>query len=478
MYIFTAKIYNTIMKLLLRSSWVLILLIAIISISCQNQNSEKKAETNDPDDGLVSHVVHPEWSKKANIYEVNLRQYTEDGSIRAFMREIPRLRNMGVDILWLMPIQPIGIKNRKGSLGSYYSVQNYTELNREFGYMDEFISMVDLAHQLGMHVIIDWVANHTAWDHAWVEEHPDWYAKDSTGNMFSPFDWSDVVQLDYDNPQLRETMIGELEFWIKETNIDGFRCDVAGMVPTEFWDAARTSLDKIKPVFMLAEAEKEELLINAFDMDYGWNFHHISNKIAKQEANANDLESYFTNLDTTFPAGAYRMNFTSNHDENSWNGTVHERYGDAYKTFAVLMATVPGMPLIYTGQEAALNKRLEFFEKDLVDWADYPLEKFYRTMLNLKKRNQALWNGDFGGRLVRIKTDQPESVFAFIREKDNYRVLVILNLSETLLKITLSDDTFTGEYSQPFGGENTWLADGTELELSPWEYMVFEQSAK
>jgi len=242
--------------------------LACITLGCQNQTSQKNEPANQKLEN-ISHVVHPEWSKNANIYEVNLRQFTKEGSITAFLKEIPRLKNMGVDILWMMPIHPIGIKNRKGTLGSYYSVKDYTAVNPELGYFDEFKSMVQLAHELDMHVIIDWVANHTSWDHAWVDEHPDWYAKDSTGNMFAPFDWSDVVQLDYNNHELRKAMIEALGFWVKEADIDGYRCDVAGMVPTEFWDTARAALEKIKPVFMLAEAEKEELLIDAFDMDYG-----------------------------------------------------------------------------------------------------------------------------------------------------------------------------------------------------------------
>lgn len=454
-----------------------LVVLAFLFASCSNSADEKSDNKSSANKGpqLTSKVKHPEWSKNANIYEVNLRQYTEEGTIIAFMRELPRLRNMGVDILWLMPIHPIGEKNRKGSLGSYYSVQDYEAVNKEFGYIDEFNKLVELAHVLGMKVIIDWVANHTAWDHAWVSDHPEWYKKDADGNMFAPFGWEDVVQLDFDNQDLRAAMIDAMKYWLVESDIDGFRCDVASMVPVEFWDVARVELDKIKPVFMLAEAEKDELMVDAFDMDYGWTLHSLSNKIAKGDTTVNALEGYFEKIKTTFPKGAYKMNFTTNHDENSWNGTVHERYGDGYLTFAVLMATVPGMPMIYTGQESNLSKRLEFFDKDLVDWADYSVQEFYRTLLNLKKSNRALWNGEFGGDLVRVKTDNDEAVFAFTREKDGDAIFVALNLSGTAQQVNLSGDHFVGIYTNAFDGKQATFVEGQKLQLEPWEYLVYSK---
>ncbi len=454
-----------------------LVVLAFLFTSCSNSADDKSGKKSSSNKGPqpTSNVKHPDWSKNANIYEVNLRQYTEEGTIKAFLKELPRLRNMGVDILWLMPIHPIGEKNRKGTLGSYYSVRDYEAVNREFGYIDEFDKLVELAHLLEMKVIIDWVANHTAWDHAWVSEHPEWYDTDSTGQMYSPFGWSDVVQLDFDNLDLRRAMIEAMKYWLVEADIDGFRCDVASRVPTDFWDAARIELDKIKPVFMLAEAEKDELVVNAFDMDYGWNLHHISNLIARGDTTANALEGYFDEQKATFPKGAYKMNFTTNHDENSWNGTVHERYGDGYKTFAVLMATVPGMQMIYTGQESDLNKRLEFFEKDLVDWSYYPLQDFYRVLLNLKKSNKALWNGDFGGELVRVKTDNDEAVFAFTRQKDGDTIFVVLNLSGTALSVTLSGNDYVGTFVNAFDGKQATFVEGYKLQLAPWEFLVYSK---
>jgi len=459
----------------MNKSIFLLLVVAVIFSACNmtSEKQEEKAAKTESGEPLASRVEHPDWSKNANIYEVNIRQYTPEGTIQAFIKHLPRLKNMGVEILWLMPVHPIGEKNRKGTLGSYYSVQDYTAINPEFGKMNNFKNMVNLAHELGMKVIIDWVANHTAWDHEWVTEHPEYYDLDSTGNMYAPHGWADVVQLDFDNKELWEVMTGEMEFWVREANIDGFRCDVAGMVPTEFWDQARTALDEIKPVFMLAEAEKPELLVNAFDMDYGWHFHHLSNLIAKGDTTADVVGRYFKELETKKPDGAYKMNFTTNHDENSWNGTTAERYGEGRDAFAVLMATVPGMPLIYTGQESANDKALEFFEKDPVDWKDYPLEDFYRTLLNLKKRNKALWNGNSGGPFVPVKTNADDKVVAFTREKEGNKVFTIINLSGDELEVKLSGKDYTGGYTDAFKNKKVTFIENHQLKLAPWEYRVY-----
>lgn len=423
----------------------------------------------------VSNVKHPEWSKNTNIYEVNLRQFTQEGTFTSFIRHMPRLRNMGVDILWFMPIHPIGLKNRKGPLGSYYSVQDYYNVNPEFGTFEEFQMVVKLAHELGMYVLMDWVANHTAWDHEWVTKHPEWYARNRKGEMYSPHDWTDVVQLDYSNEDLRVAMIEAMKFWVKEADVDGFRCDVAAMVPVDFWETARAELDKIKPVFLLAEADEPELLINAFDMDYGWKLHHICNQIAKGKEDASAIQRYFDDLQGTFPEGAYRMYFTSNHDENSWHGTEFERMGDGANAFFVLMATVPGMPLVYTGQEAALNRRLKFFEKDPVSWTEIPLAEFYRTLLNLKKRNPALWNGEYGGTMKRINTSNDKAIYAFQRIKDNNRVTVLLNLTDKEQNIKLQGEEYMGIYNNVFKNEIFVLKKEMELTLKPWEYLVLEQ---
>jgi len=445
---------------------IAVLFISILAYSCKNRKAPREEQ-----EVITEQNMHPEWSKDAVIYEANVRQFTPEGTFKAFTGHLPRLKEMGVDILWLMPVHPIGEKNRKGTLGSYYSVKDYTDVNPEFGTKEDFKALVDQAHDLGMYVILDWVANHTAWDNPLLPEHPDWYVKDSTGNIVSPFDWTDVADLDYNLPEVREYMIDALSYWVEEFNIDGYRCDVAMEVPTDFWEDARASLDSIKPVFMLAEAEVPEHHNKAFDMSYGWHMHHIMNQIAQGKDNANTIEIVLTKNDSAFPEGAYRMYFTSNHDENSWNGTEYERMGNAALQMAVLSYILPGMPMIYTGQESALDKRLEFFEKDEVDWKDYPLNDFYKNLNELKTNNPALWNGNFGGTWERIKTNKDESVFIILREKDNNRVMGIFNFSDQLQHINISNEEVFGTWGDYLN--NQPFVIGTEgLELNPWDYYV------
>jgi len=448
---------------------VLIPLIAIfIIVSC----APKKKEVRKPVPP-ESFVVHPEWSKSANIYEVNIRQYTPEGTFAAFQQHLPRLKELGVKILWLMPVNPVGEKNRKGTLGSYYAVRDYKAVNPEFGTMDDFKQLVSKAHELGFKIILDWVANHTAWDNPWITEHPEWYTVDSLGKLVSPFDWTDVADLNYENKVLWDEMISALKFWITEADVDGYRCDVAGMVPNEFWERARKELDEMKPVFMLAEAEQPDHHIRAFDMSYAWELHHIYNSIAKGEKNAMDIVKYFAKQDTVFPADAYRMNFITNHDENSWKGTEKTRLRDAVNTMAVLTFTLPGMPLVYSGQESAFNERLKFFEKDTIDWKDYRLEPFYSKLFALKHAYQPLWNGSWGGRLERIPTSADSLVFAFIREKEGDRIFVLTNLTGKVQESKLKGDTFAGRYKEWFTEEEATYEKGAIVRLKPWEYKVY-----
>jgi glycosidase len=385
---------------------------------------------------VTESVPHVPWSRQATIYEVNLRQYTPEGTIAAFIPNLPHLRAMGIDIVWLMPVHPIGVKNRKGTLGSYYAVRDYEAVNTEFGTQADLKRLVDEAHALGMKVILDWVANHTAWDHPWVSAHPDWYKKNARGEIYpvtfgegaNEEQWTDVVALDYRQPALRQAMIEALGFWVREVGIDGYRCDVAGLVPTPFWEEARAALDRIKPVFMLAEWSEPELHRAAFDMTYDWALHDVMKAIAKGKATVADLTKHLSALTPIFPADAYRMTFTANHDSNSWQGSDIELFGPSLKAFAVLAATLPGMPLIYGGQESGLDKRLAFFEKDTIAWKDRPLNDFYAGLMQLKHLHPALANGSEGGALELIHTGNA-SVFAFRRAKAADVVTVVVNLS-------------------------------------------------
>ena len=458
----------------------LILFIAATSFACKDSQATKVDDT----PAETPEVVNTDWENDDNIYEVNIRQYTPEGTFSAFKEHLPRLKAMGVDILWLMPIYPISDKRKKGSLGSYYAISDYTKINPEFGTMDEFKALVGQIHDMGMRVILDWVPNHTGWNHSWIEEHPDFYTQDSTGTIIDPIDpktgeswgWTDVADLNYDNKAMRQEMRKDMAFWLTEVEVDGFRCDVAGEVPDDFWVNTIDTLRQLNPdIFMLAEAEHaEHRNICGFDMNYGWSFHHLMNEIAKGDKNATDIDKWFEEEASNYKKG-YFMHFLTNHDENSWNGTIEERMGEAADAFAVLAFTFDGMPLIYSGQEAGLNKRLEFFEKDSIAWGNYSKQDFYTTLLALKHDNSALWNGEAGGKLQRINTADNLDVYAFYREKDNNRVVVIVNLSDASQSITLDNAELSGSYSNVFANSTTEIADKMDIQLGAWEYLVLQQ---
>ncbi len=418
-------------------------------------------------------VVHPDWIKDATIYEVHIRQYTKSGTFIEFMEHLPRLKDLGVDILWLMPVQPIGIKGRKGELGSPYAIRDYISVNPELGSLDDLKTLVNKAHGLDMHVILDWVANHTAWDHTWIDQHSDFYNKDSSGNIVHPAntDWHDVADLDFNNRALRHEMIEALKYWIKEIDIDGYRCDMAGLVPTDFWNDARIELDKLKPVFMLAEDEQLDLHYKAFDMTYNWACHHLMNDIAKGNKSVWDLGAYFSTDPIYFPKNALRLNFTSNHDENKNAGSAVERFGQSYKAFAVLSFTMAGLPLIFSGQEAGLNRRLLFFDKDEIDWTSTnEFTPFFKSLIKLRKENPALWSGDKGGTTQRIYTNKIDKIFAFTRYKSDNEVVVVLNLSFDKQIFYLDVDVKSNQMKSFITGE---ILNSNVLELPAWGYEVF-----
>lgn len=433
-------------------------------------------ETSEDKDTIETPLNTPDWAKNATIYEVNIRQYSEGGTINAFREHLPRLADMGISILWLMPIHPIGEVERKGTLGSYYSVLDYKGVNPEFGTHEDFRALVEEAHALDMYVILDWVANHTAWDHEWTETNPEFYELNEEGNFIPPrgTDWSDVIQLDYENKDVWEAMTDALEFWVRDFNIDGYRADVADLVPTAFWDQARERLDAIKPVFMLAEAEAPDLNENAFEMSYAWDLHHQMNALAQGEITTEFFDERFQRMRDRFPAHTYMMQFTSNHDENSWNGTVFTRLGDGVKTFAVLASTIEGMPLVYNGQEVGLSHSLEFFEKDLIDWDfDSPFHDFYSKLMHLNRDNRALWNGLHGGPMQRVATSEDESTYFFVRERGDDKVFAALNITGEQVIADVSSELITGTYTELFSEETVTFSSEEVFDLEPWAYRVF-----
>lgn len=382
-------------------------IIAASMASCGGNAGQSAPQT-----AATQQLAAPEWASSANIYEVNVRQYTPEGTFKAFKAHLPRLKEQNVDILWLMPIYPISEEGRKGSLGSYYAVADYCAVNPEFGTLEDLKELVDEAHKLGMKVILDWVANHTGCGSKWVKEHKNWFNLDKDGNPAMPegTDWSDVADLNYDVPEMRQAMVDALKFWIENANIDGFRCDMAGMVPTDFWIDARKQLSSSKNIFMLAEDNQKEIL-SAFDMAYGWEVHHMLNDIAQGTKNADSLKVLFDKMNTSFPQYGQLMNFTSNHDENSWSKTEYDRMGSSAEQMAVLTYFLPGMPLTYSGQEAASKKVLRFFDKDTIDFSQLPLKDFYGQLNKIKHEHKALWNGEAGGKFEILSSSKNMLVF-------------------------------------------------------------------
>lgn len=424
----------------------------------------------------------PEWARSATLYEINVRQYTPEGTFRALLPALPRIRAVGADILWVMPIQPIGRTERKGGLGSYYSVADYTAINPEFGTLEDFKIFVDSAHALGMRVILDWVANHTAFDHPWTTAHPEWYTKRPDGTISRAIDdkgketdWSDVADLDYASAAMRAEMIRSMRWWVEQTGLDGFRCDVAGFVPYDFWDEARDALLATRSdLFLLAEWE-DAALHTRFHATYGWELHHLLNKVAKGEEPATAFERYLERQRASFPAAAFRMHFTSNHDENSWNGTEFERMGANHQAAFVVASTFEGaLPLVYSGQEASNRRRLRFFDKDTIDWRGPSLAEFYGRLAQLKDSVPALHNGAWGGRMRFLPHDGGERVTAFERGVDGSHAVVVVNFGPGTRTVTVRDVSMPGDYRDGFTGVDQRLEAVTTLSVPAggWRLLV------
>ena len=424
-------------------------------------------------------LTNPDWVKNATIYELNIRQFSQEGTFKAIEKQLPRLKKMGINIIWLMPVQPIGVVNRKGSLGSYYSVKDYLKVNPEFGTDADFRSLVKAIHAQEMYVILDWVANHSSWDNMLATQHPEWYTKSREGR-FQPTPWrdyDDIIDFDYSQPGLRKYMTEALKFWVKEYDIDGYRCDVASFVPIDFWENARKELDAIKPVFMLAEAEDKELHRRAFDATYNWTLWNILHQIAINNKSVKTLgEAYIAEHVSIFPKEGIRMNFIDNHDKNSWEGNQYSNFGPALKAATVFTTMMDGMPMVYNGQEAGLNRSLLFFEKDPIVWTKHENEALYTTLFALKHKNQALWNGNRGGEMVRIMNDKMDQIISFVREKNGDKVITLINLSREKVQVSFDTSYDAGTYINLFSGKPQQISKKITLTMEAWEYLVLHQS--
>jgi alpha-amylase len=445
--------------------------------SCQSTGSKENANTGPVD--TAGTAEHPAWSYQSSIYEVNLRQYSSEGTFKVFEKSLQRLKNMGVGILWFMPINPIGIEGRKSKssdLGSYYAVRDYYAVNPEFGTMEEWKSLVKKSQAMGFKVILDWVPNHSSPDNPWIKAHPDFYKKDSSGHPAIPFDWSDTRQLDYGNREMRDSMLAAMKFWMNESHIDGFRCDVAWNVPDDFWKEAISSLRKIKSVFMLAEGEKPGLHLAGFDATYPWSVMNVAYGINSGKSTLRQLDSVISLNDSIYPKNSFRLYFTTNHDENSWNGTEFERFGDGYKTFAVWAFTMnKSIPLIYSGQEEPNRKRLKFFVKDTIQWGKYSLASFYEKLNEIRRLTPAL-AADAGYK--KLTTGADEAVFSYLRSKDGHKMLVILNFSKQPQQFNIKDPAINGDCKNAFDSTPEKITTEKTFRLQPWGWLVYDYDSR
>ena len=453
----------------------------IILWGCQADRPSNSTINTDTD------ASFPEIAKDMTIYEVNIRQHTVSGTFKGFQQDLQRLKELGVKMLWIMPVQPIGEKNRKGTLGSYYSIRDYKAVNPEFGTLDDFKGLVKAAHDQGFKVILDWVPNHTAWDHTWISEHPEYYMTDSAavevgktlgvsndyykrkgiGNLVYEADWDDIALLNHYNEGTRKAMIDAMKFWVTETDIDGFRADHAGHeIPMFFWNETMKELNAVKDLFWLAEWDEPRMHVE-FDATYDWKLLDLTSHVANGKATAEDIHDHIRRDIASYGSRAFRLNMINNHDENSWKGTVKERYGDGDRAFAVFSFTAYGTPVLYSGQEVGLEKRLRFFDKDTIPMDDREgYYSFYQKLNALKTAQKAIWSGEYGSLPEKIE-DGNKYVFSFRRSRDGQQLIGFINMTGKSQDINVPmlpagmKDAFT----------NNALQSGTKT-LKPWEYII------
>lgn len=481
-------------KSLIRMVAVLVSLLLILSGCIPQEQIKTSISHTEPEPVITSISDTPleetelryqvEWAKDAIIYEVNIRQYTEEGTFTAFSKHLQTLKDMGINTLWFMPIHPISETNRSGTLGSYYSITDYREVNPEFGSKEDFKELVDLAHDMGFKIMMDWVANHTGWDCAWITEHPDWYTKDADGNITDPvgMGWPDVADLNYDNMDMRAEMISCMKYWVEEFDIDGFRCDYASGVPVDFWETAREEIETVKPILMLAEDNTNRALLKyAFDLNYNWELYDALRYIVIGNKKANVVKYH---IPDDYPDGTFRLNFLDNHDKNSWERSIMEAFGkDALPAMFSLIYTIPGIPLIYTGDEVGLDHKIAFMEKDPVEWgsSDVSYRELLAKLAAIRSNNPALYSGNYGGAIEYVDLGE-SSVLAFTRKVDGNTVKCLFNLykKESTVDVSL---LFNGIETVLLHGQGANVLNMTdhsitedrldgEVTLQPWEFWI------
>ena len=456
-------------------------LIGVFIFSCQSPKEEARKPEEKKVQVKTLAPISEEVVAHSVLYEANIRQYSEEGTFNAFAQDLPVLKKMGVKILWLMPINPISTTKSKGPLGSYYAVSDYTKVNPEFGTLEDFKALVQKAHELGIYVILDWVPGHTGWDHHWIQEKSDYYLKNRKGEIIDPIDfrtgksfgWTDVADLNYNNLEMREELRQAMVYWVKETDIDGYRIDQAYAVPPVFYDKTIEALREIKPVFLLAETDIYHPgginLVSKFDATYDWPGHQLSKEIAQGRRSATNYHRHIQRTNRLYGPENILVNFISNHDENSWNGTVKESYGAADHIFMAMNFTLPGMPLIYSGQEYDLNKRLRFFEKDSFPKVVGKTMELLQQLGALKNNHRALAAGTSAGSYKRINTTRDNQILAFEREKEGDTLVVVANLSKDYAQFTMP---YAGSFKRYQDFKSKLLSPSYQYDMRPWEFWI------
>lgn len=456
-------------------------LIGVFIFSCQSPKEEARKPEEKKVQVKTLAPISEEVVAHSVLYEANIRQYSEEGTFNAFAQDLHVLKKMGVKILWLMPINPISTTKSKGPLGSYYAISDYTKVNPEFGTLEDFKALVQKAHELGIYVILDWVPGHTGWDHHWIQEKSDYYLKNRKGEIIDPIDfrtgksfgWTDVADLNYNNLEMREELRQAMVYWVKETDIDGYRIDQAYAVPPVFYDKTIEALCEIKPVFLLAETDIYHPgginLVSKFDATYDWPGHQLSKEIAQGRRSATNYHRHIQRTNRLYGPENILVNFISNHDENSWNGTVKESYGAADHIFMAMNFTLPGMPLIYSGQEYDLNKRLRFFEKDSFPKVAGKTMELLQQLGALKNNHRALAAGTSAGSYKRINTTRDNQILAFEREKEGDTLVVVANLSKDYAQFTMP---YAGSFKRYQDFKSKLLSPSYQYDMKPWEFWI------
>ncbi|MEQ8582899.1 MAG: alpha-amylase family glycosyl hydrolase [Marinoscillum sp.] len=443
------------------------IVLLVMCTHCQKPEQSRQSEA-----PALALTNQPEWMKSAVLYQVNIRQYTPEGTFIAFQKHLPRLKELGVDILWLMPIHPIGEERRIGTLGSFYAVQDYYGINGDMGTQDEFRALIRATHEAGMYVLMDWQSEATAWDHVLMESHPEWYLRNADGELITPENRPDVVLLDYNQGALKEYLKEVMTYWVREFDIDGYGLHVNGPGMSSFWADVRKRLAAEKSVILLADSPGQAVP-EVFDVAGAWQLERAMQAISRGEANARHIQEFIATQADSGYDGSIHMLYTTNHEKNGLEGSVFDRFGKAAEVYAVLTYVLEGVPMIYSGQEVGLNRSLSLTEKDEIPWGDHPFNALYSRLNKLKKDNQALWTGPWGGNLESLRTSNPDQIIAIYRVKDGNRVLAVFNCSPGEVTFAISSGQFHGDYKGFKSRSTVTLNEKDQLTLPAWGYEVY-----